>query len=174
MKHTLKNFLAVSLLSSAVSLALAQAPASPPAAEAMAGQRMAGMQQHMAQRHAKFLADLKTNLQLNPGQESAWTSFAAAMQPPADMMARHQAMRTQHAEMEKLTTPERIDKMRAQRNERMARMNTEMSRREDAAKSFYATLAPAQQKVFDAAHLRLMRAHGAKRGMGAHGHPAHN
>jgi periplasmic protein CpxP/Spy len=178
MTFTLKKILAISLFGGTLSLAMAQTPAPPQAADGMAGQRSGHMQQHMYQnmhqnmghRHAQFLAELKTNLQLNPSQEGAWTSFAAAMQPPADMQHRQHTMRSQHAELEKLTTPERIDKQRVLRQDRMARMNTELTRREDAAKSFYATLGASQQKVFDAAHWRLMRMQHGRRGMGGSGH----
>jgi hypothetical protein len=47
--------------------------------------------------------------------------------------------------MQKLTTPERIDRMRAQRAQRDAAMDA----RSDAVKAFYAQLQPEQQKTFD-------------------------
>ena len=96
------------------------------------------MQQHMARR----TADLKARLKIEPAQESAWTTFTEAMKPPADMMQRRDAIR---AEMQKLTTPERIDRMRALRTERQARMD----KRGDAVKTFYAALNAEQKKVFD-------------------------
>jgi hypothetical protein len=141
----------------------------------MAGHRMghgdpAQMQQRMNEHHGKRLAELKTNLQLSPGQDSAWAAFSAAMQPPANLMGQRSAMRQHYADLEKLSTPERIDKMRALRTERMNRMNTEWSQREDAAKVFYATLTAPQKKVFDAAHLRLLRQHAGPRAMLGHGH----
>ena len=89
---------------------------------------------------AKRMAALKDKLKLTPAQEPAWTSFAASMQPPAPHG------RVEPGDMAKLTTPERIDKMRAMRAQRQA----EMDKRGDAAKTFYATLTPEQQKVFDA------------------------
>ncbi len=36
------------------------------------------------ERHA---AELKQKLQITPAQESAWTAFTTAMQPPADAQA---------------------------------------------------------------------------------------
>jgi hypothetical protein len=54
------------------------------------------------------------------------------------------------AEMDKLTTPERIDKMRALRQERMTTMSAEMDKRGAATKAFYAVLSSEQKAVFDA------------------------
>ena len=96
------------------------------------------MQQHMARR----TADLKARLKIEPAQESAFTTFTEAMKPPADMMQRRQAIR---AEMQKLTTPERIDRMRSLRTERQVSMD----KRGDAIKTFYAALNAEQKKTFD-------------------------
>ena len=100
-------------------------------------------QEKIAQRQAEF----KARLQLNASQEAAWNAFAASMTAPAKMGHDHAAQR---AEMEKLTTPERIDRMKALR----ARRNAEMDQRADAAKSLYATLNADQKKVFDAQPMR--------------------
>ena len=99
----------------------------------------------MAQMHAKHLADLKAKLKITASQEAAWNTFAEAMKPPADRMAK----RPDHAEMDKLSTPERIDKMRALHKEHMAAMEANMDKRGDATKSLYAALSPEQQKAFD-------------------------
>ena len=112
-------------------------------------------------RMAQHQAELKAKLKLTPAQEGAWTTFTANMQPPA-----HRARMTpeQRAEMDKLTTPERIDKMRAQRSQRMAEMNASMDKRADASKTFYAALNADQKKVFDSQ--RMGRGMGDKGGMG--------
>lgn len=99
----------------------------------------ARMQAMMDRHHAK----LKAKLKITADQEGAWTSFTNAMKPAPDAMKRHQELR---AEMDKLTTPERIDKMRALRAERDAAMD----KRADATKAFYAVLTPYQKGVFDA------------------------
>jgi hypothetical protein len=109
----------------------------------------------MQQVMAKHQAALKAKLKITPEQEGAWSTFTASMQPPT-----HMAMRPDPAEMQKLTTPERIDKMRALRGEHQA----EMDKRADAVKVFYATLAPEQKKVFDAEQLRHPRERGGMRG----------
>jgi hypothetical protein len=67
-----------------------------------------------------------------------------------------------HADMEKLSTPERIDKMRSERAQHMADMNTAMDKRDEATKTFYATLSAEQKKVFDAEHSRMGARHGGK------------
>jgi len=112
---------------------------------------------------AKHLAALKTKLKLTADQEGAWTTFNAAMKPPARMDHQH----PDRAEMDKLTTPERIDKMRALRTQRMADMNAAMEKREEATKTFYAALSADQKKVFDAEHAHMMgHHHGEHQGMG--------
>ena len=110
-----------------------------PRGERMGRHDPAKMQAYVAKR----LTALKEKLKLTPAQEPAWTSFAGSMQPPAPGTAHG---RIERGEMAKLTTPERIDKMRAMRAQRAA----EMDKRGDAAKTFYAALTPEQQKVFDA------------------------
>jgi hypothetical protein len=91
------------------------------------------------ERHAQHLSQLKTQLALTPAQEGAWTSFTQAMQPRGDFA------RLDRESMQKLTTPERIDRMRAQR----AQWDAAMDARSDAVKAFYAQLQPEQQKTFD-------------------------
>lgn len=104
----------------------------------------------MQARIAKHQADLKAKLNITAAQEGAWTAYTAAMQPPAGMGMRHTD--AQRADMDKLTTPERIDKMRAMRAERMTQMNASMDKRGNATKALYAALMPEQQKTFDAAY----------------------
>ncbi|MBK6321755.1 Spy/CpxP family protein refolding chaperone [Candidatus Aalborgicola defluviihabitans] len=131
----------------------------------MAGTNAAGMHQggpmggmHNRMGSAKWEAKmakrqdaLKAKLKLAPEQEGAWTTFTTAMKPPA----RGDMKRPDRAEMEKLTTPERIDKMHALRTERMAAMNAAMDKREDATKTFYGALNADQKTVFDAEHARM-------------------
>ena len=65
------------------------------------------------------------------------------------------------ADMDKLTTPERIDKMQAMHAERMKTMTAEMDKRGAATKTFYAVLSSEQKAVFDAVSMR-----GGRHGMG--------
>ncbi|HQQ70404.1 MAG TPA: Spy/CpxP family protein refolding chaperone [Alicycliphilus sp.] len=109
-------------------------------------------QQFMAKRMEAF----KQKLQLTPAQEPAWTSFMQAMQPGS----RADHARLDWQGMDKLTTPERIDRMRAMGAQRMA----EMDRRGDAVKAFYAQLTPAQQKTLDAEGARMYGMYGQRGG----------
>ena len=77
-------------------------------------------------------------LAITPAQEGAWSTWTAAIKPTP-----HQ--RPDRAELQSLTTPERIDRMRALRAQR----NAEMDRKMDATKVFYASLNGEQKKVFD-------------------------
>ncbi len=118
------------------------------------------MQAMIEKRHAA----LKAQLKLTAAQEGAWTSFTAAMKPPAELMAKQP---TDPAEMAKLTTPERLDKMKTLRAQHMGEMATAMDKRADATKAFYAVLTPEQQKTFDAATTRGHgRSHGPRGGQG--------
>ena len=160
---SLNSLVLAGLLATVGASAMAQVPpASIPAAAAAAERqrdehRMMGrhdpakMQAWMAKRQA----ELKAKLKITPAQEGAWTSFTAAMQPPAAMRPRPTT--EQRAEFDKLSTPERIDKMRAMRTQRMADMNAAMDRRGEATKSLYAALSAEQQKIFDAEHMKMAR-----------------
>jgi hypothetical protein len=108
----------------------------------------------MQERMTKRLDSLKQKLQLSSGQEGSWTAFVAALKP-------NQMQRPDRAEFAKLSTPERIDRMRELRATRMV----EMDKRGDATKTFYATLTADQKKVFDDETARR-----GEHGMGGHHH----
>ena len=168
LKASVHSLIVAGLLATAGASVMAQgAPTAPPAGPATAGQPAAPRGEHMG-RHdpakmqawiAKRQAELKAQLKLTPAQEGAWTTYTAAMQPPA-----HGARPTpeQRAEFDKLTTPERIDKMRALRSQRMSEMAAAMDKRDAATKTFYAALTPEQQKNFDAEYKK--RGHHGGRG----------
>jgi hypothetical protein len=109
-----------------------------------------------AERMNQRLAELKQKLQITPNQEQAWTSFSAAMQPPA------QRARPDREALARMTTPDRIDHLRALRDQR----NAEMDRRADATKAFYGQLSAEQQKTFDSESARMLQ----RRGMGHRHH----
>ena len=158
----LKPLLLVSLMATASFASFAQTtPANPPAGQSGAHHGMMPKGDHdPAKRQAKMAerqAEFKAKLGLNASQEGAWNAFAASMTPPARTGQDRAAMR---AEMEKLSTPERIDRMKALRAQR----NAEMDQRAEAAKTFYATLNADQKKVFDAQPKR--GGHGGGRGHG--------
>ncbi|HET6828851.1 MAG TPA: Spy/CpxP family protein refolding chaperone [Ramlibacter sp.] len=175
MKPRSKQLLASALLAGFGLAAIAQMPPSGPPGPGAGGAPGQHMQQGKRMDPAKFeemrkrrteqmakrMADLKQKLALAPAQEGAWTAWTTAMQPPAQP---HQ--RPDRAEFEKLTTPERIDRMRARR----AQHQSEMDKRMEATKTFYAALNADQKKVFDAESMRFMRGgrHGGGHGGGHH------
>ena len=167
MKPGLKSLLIAGLLANAAIMAQAQTTTAPAASKPQANHER-GMHDSMdpAKREAmvtKHLADLKTKLKITAPQEGAWTTFTAALKPPA----RAEHTRPDRAEMEKLTTPERIDKMRAHRAQRMTEMQAQMDKREEATKVFYTGLNADQKKVFDAEHSKMVQRWGDCTGHGA-------
>lgn len=125
-------------------------------------QRMGKMDStKMQARMDKRFDALKAQLKITAAQESAWSAYTVAMKPPVDLMA----TRPDPVEMQKLSTPERIDKMQALRTQRMTDMNAAMAQRGEATKAFYATLAPEQKKSFDEGALQRGGRHGGKHGM---------
>jgi periplasmic protein CpxP/Spy len=117
-------------------------------AHPMMREHAAHWQEHRAQRDNA----LKQILQITPAQEGAWNTWIASRRAPANLQ------RPNHGDFAQLTTPQRIDRMRELR----ATRDAEMDRRGEATKAFYAALAPAQQKAFDAL--------GASRGRGERHH----
>lgn len=114
----------------------------------------ARMQARMDARHAA----LKAALKLTAAQEPAWTAFVDAHKPPAGMKGLPAAM----PDLAKLTTPERLDKMKELRAQHLGEMTAAMDKRSEATKAFYAVLTPEQQKVFDA---QAMQGRGSHKGM---------
>lgn len=94
---------------------------------------------------------LKAQLKLTPAQEAAWKSFVDARKPAAPAA---NLQRPDPVEMAKLTTPERLDKMKALREDHLKTMTAAMAKHEEATRAFYAALTPEQQKVFDAVSLQ--------------------
>ena len=151
----------LSLPSFAQTTAAAEQPAAaqkaPETHKHQRGDKRGDRMEHMKQRMEKLKADLK----LTPAQQTAWTTYTQAMKPgerpaPGDREA-----------FAKLTTPQRIDKMRELRAKRSA----EMDRRGEATKAFYAQLNADQQKTFDSAAMRMHKGqgkhHGARPGQDA-------
>jgi protein CpxP len=124
------------------------------------------MQEHrarMEQRVAERMEFFKFKLKVTPAQEGAWNTWTSAMKPSAN-----RPQRPDRAELERLSTPERIDRMRALR----AARQVENDKRMDATKAFYATLNADQKKTFDAASLKMLQHRGG--GRGGHGGMRHH
>ncbi len=117
----------------------------------------------MKERMAKHQAEMHDKLKITAAQEPAWKAFIDAMTPTS------MPVRPDHKEMDKLTTPERMEKRLDKMKEHLAKMQTRLT----ALKTFYAVLTPEQQKIFDESH-RHMASHMRER-MAAHmgGHDMH-
>ncbi|HEX5378809.1 MAG TPA: Spy/CpxP family protein refolding chaperone [Phenylobacterium sp.] len=156
------------LILGAAGVAQAQ-PASPPPG-AMSGVRDAGPHGKMGggmghERHdpAAMATHLRAALQLTPAQEPALNAFVAAMKPPEGMRDQR---RMERGEMATMTTPQRLDRMKARMDDHRARFEQHAA----AVKRFYAQLTPAQQKAFDTLHAGHRGGHGmGGRGMGGPG-----
>ena len=125
------------------------------------------MHERMQARQAKHLQELKAKLQLAPTQDTAWTGFTGVLQARPTP---HTAPGTGQ-DWAQLSTPERLERMKAMRTQHQSEMNAFMDRRADATKALYSALSPEQQKVFDAETARMMktRGHGHGHGHGMHG-----
>lgn len=95
--------------------------------------------ERMKQRFEKRAADLHAKLKLSPAQETAWNGYLAKMRPEAP------PARPNRAELDKLSAPERMEKMLTF----MKAHENRMAERVAATKDFYATLTPQQQKIFN-------------------------
>jgi protein CpxP len=157
-----KNMIAAAMLATLGLAAVAQTPPGQPpygagAASSASAPQQQGDRHDPAKRLERFaarMAKVKEKLQITPAQEGAWANWITAIQPSANLQ------RPDRAALEQVTTPQRIDQMRALRTQR----SVIMDRRAEATKTFYAALTPAQQALFDA---------GAAR-MGRHGHGGHH
>lgn len=93
----------------------------------------------MKEHFAKRTAELHDKLKLNATQEAAWKTYIAKVQP-GELPAR-----PDRAELDKLTAPERMERMLAHMKDAEQRMANRLA----ATKEFYAVLTPEQKKIFD-------------------------
>lgn len=118
--------------------------------------------------HTERMEHLKTVLQIQPNQQAAWDQYVKSITPEK----RAKADRQQRSDLRKLTTPERLDLAQKLRKERAAKAE----QRDQATRSFYASLNPSQQKAFDAIKVQrhgkpgLHKAGPGKRFDGPRGH----
>ncbi|QDX80147.1 hypothetical protein B9N43_02060 [Denitratisoma sp. DHT3] len=116
------------------------------------------MAQRWTERRAARHQALHDKLKLNAQQEESWKALQAAHQPPGA------EQRPNRAEFEKLTAPERMEKMLEHMKQRQEHMTAGLQ----ALKTFYAKLTPEQQKIFDS-ETRMMPQRGGKDRMGPSG-----
>ncbi|MBC5763789.1 Spy/CpxP family protein refolding chaperone [Ramlibacter albus] len=164
--NTSKTLLAAALAATLAAGAFAQAQPMPPQPGQppmmMRGDHGPDRARMMQERMARRQAELKAKLQITPAQEGAWNAWTQAMRPAAN-----RPQRPNFVEFARMTTPQRIDRMRELRNQR----NAEQDRRGEATKAFYSQLSPAQQKVFDEQSFERF-GRGGERG-GHHGRGMH-
>ena len=118
-----------------------------PSAPDQGGADRAGMQAMHQERHggdfkervARRQAVLHDKLKLTGNQEAAWKTYIAAATPPAP------PARPDRAQWEKMPAPERMEKRMTMMKEREGHMATHLA----AMKTFYATLSPLQQQIFN-------------------------
>ena len=110
----------------------------------MAGERMQGMRGDRMKQHQQRLHDA---LKLNPEQEKAWEKFQASHPFAAGGQRPNRA--ENRAEMEKLTAPERAEKMLEWQKKHQESMTQHVA----ALRAFYDQLTPEQKKVFDEQHM---------------------
>ena len=109
-----------------------------------------------AEFRAKRVAKLHDELKITPGQEAAWKSFVATMQPPAG------AQRHDRAAWANLSAPQRA----AKTIELQKRRTAFMEQRLGALNSFYSVLSPEQKKTFDEKAARMGHRFHGRMGMG--------
>ena len=93
----------------------------------------------MAEHFAKRQSELHDKLKLNANQEGAWNAYIARIKPSEAQK------RPDRAEIEKLPTPERMERMYGFMQDNQKRMADRIA----ATKEFYAVLTPEQKKIFD-------------------------
>lgn len=130
--------LAALLASASVSFAQPAPPTQPPMRDHGPGMERPDPAAMAARRAER----LRAALQLRPDQEPALRTFLDTMRPPEGA---REAWRRDRQETAQLTTPQRLDRMKARMAERQARFD----KRAAATIRFYAQLSPAQQKAFD-------------------------
>jgi periplasmic protein CpxP/Spy len=107
--------------------------------------------ERMKERMEKRLTELHDKLKLNATQENAWRTYVTKVKP-TDFPAR-----PDRAELDKLTAPERMERMHSLMQAGEKRMAEHVA----ATKEFYAVLTPEQQKIFNE---QFQRGPGHRRG----------
>ncbi len=112
----------------------------------------AEMREHAEAHRAERMKALHDVLGIQPAQESAFSAFASAMRPPeenGDDRDFYDHGRDGSASMA-MTTPERLDRMKAEMDRRFAAMRESFDRRAVATRTLYAALDTRQRAAMDA------------------------
>jgi len=92
-----------------------------------------------SEKFEKRMTALHDELALSESQQVAWQDFTEALKPKAHK-AEHE-----HANLNELTTPERLDRMLSMMKLRQEKMASHVQ----SIEKFYSTLTSEQQKIFD-------------------------
>lgn len=143
MKRLHANMISGLIAAAAFSTAVHAAPPAPdqgaPDRGAMQGRHHGRDGGDFKERIAHRQATLHDKLKLTGSQETAWKTYVAAATPPAP------PARPDRAQWEKMSAPDRMEKTMATMKEREGHMASHLS----AMKTFYATLSPLQQQIFN-------------------------
>lgn len=146
MKNRLNQLSVIAALMLASTAVMAQTPPPPvppphPHA-APANVDPAKWAEKMKERLALHQARMHDKLKITPAQEPAWKSFIDAMAPVAMPAPKDPK------DMEKRSTPDRLEQNLERQKERLA----QMQQRLNAVKGLYAVLSPEQKAMFDQHH----------------------
>lgn len=155
----ISGFIAAAAFATAVHAAPAAPEQGNPDRGAMQGMHHGRDGGDFKERVARRQAALHDKLKLAGSQEAAWNTYISAATPPA------RPARPDRAQWEKMSAPERMERMMTMMKEREGHMATHLA----AMKTFYATLSPLQQQIFNDNVGRGMRSHRHGHGRG-HGH----
>ncbi|MCU6434237.1 Spy/CpxP family protein refolding chaperone [Undibacterium sp. Jales W-56] len=151
---------AISLSMSGAVLAQSTPPAPPPPAmHDKDDMDHAKWAEKMQERMLRHQVELHDKLKLTTAQEPAWKTFIEAVKAPPGA----QPMRADPKEMDKLSTPERMEKMLGMMKDRQAKAEAHLA----ALKTFYGVLTAEQKKTFDDSHRHMQHRMGdeMERGM---------
>ena len=102
----------------------------------------------------KHMAKLHDDLKLTSAQETAWTEFSNKIKPVK--MDKEEMNKSHSQDWKDMSTPDRLDKML----DHMKSRETKMGEHAAAVRTFYATLTPDQQKIFDRRFEEFQHRHG--------------
>ncbi|PRC92019.1 Spy/CpxP family protein refolding chaperone [Solimicrobium silvestre] len=107
----------------------------------------------MAKFQAMHEAKLHDSLKITAAQEPAWKTFTESLHQQRDAMMAQRHEMPAHADMEKMSAPERLEKHLAMMQKHQAQMQTLLT----SLKAFYAVLTPEQQVTMDKHVARFMK-----------------
>jgi hypothetical protein len=107
---------------------------------------------HMQEQRTAHLTQLHDKLNLQANQEAAWTAFVAATTPTPPT--------TPPADQSNLPAPQRLENMLNM----LKAHETVLAGHLQAVKTFYATLSPEQQKIFDDSFKHMHHGKGPRHG----------